>query len=261
VQGVATELTALIDVDFLPAAYRQRSVNRRAYAWRVVAAAAMVAAFAGTALWQHNHHGRVRQALAEVEAQYTQASLQAAKLTEVGSQLQTQHKMAQLLTLLRHRWPRTQVLAVAMEQLPDSVTLIECHLGHEVLPSTAPSAIAVPQPNAPPPDQSTRRANDVQRLLREYNQRRYFLAISGHASDAATMHAYLARLGTSPLFAQVDLKSLENVPADQSQGKSSPTVHFEVRAVLRAPHDEALQPEGSAAPEQAIPSPLASRGN
>ncbi len=258
---MATELTALIDVDFLPLAYRQRSVNRRAYAWRVMAAAAIVAVFASTALWQHNHHKRVRAALAQVDAQYTQAALRSAQLTDVGTRLQVQHKVAQLLTLMRHRWPRSQVLAAVVNQLPDSVTLIECHLGHEVLPSTAPSAIALPQPNAPPPDEPTRRSHDVERLLREHNERRYFLSLTGHASDAATLHSYLARLGTCPLFAQVDLQSLENVPVDQSSAGRSPAVHFSVRAILRAPHDEVLNPAGSASPEQSIPSPLARRGN
>jgi hypothetical protein len=256
---VATELTALIDADFLPAAYRQRSMNRRAYAWRVMAAAAMVAVFASTALWQHNHHKRVRAALAEVDVQYAQATLKSAQLTDVGARLQVQHKMAQLLTLLRHRWPRTQVLAAVTEQLPESVTLIECHLGHEVLPSTAPSAIALPQPNAPPPDEPTRRTRDVERLLREHNERRYFLALTGHASDAATLHSYLARLGTSPLFSQVDLQSLENVPGNQSAAGASPPVRFSVRAILRAPHDEVLNPAGSASPEQTNSSPLARR--
>ena len=254
---MARELTALIDIDFLPATYRERGMQRRAYAWRVAVALTIGGFFAATSLWQHNHHARVRARLDAVEAQYAEAARRTADLAVVSAELTAEEKTAELLTFLRHRWPRSRVLAAILAPLPESIRLSDCHVGCETRQAARGATIALPEGDEAPAAKPEQRANDLKRLLEETTRQEHFVSLSGKADDAATLHEYLARLQVDPLFARVELQSLEHQTADAPADRS---VRFAVRAVLCEGTGQTI-PDTSDQPSDATDAPpLARRG-
>jgi hypothetical protein len=229
---VLQSLANLNDIDLLPDEYRTRCVQRRSYTYRSVVLLVFVAMFAGATLLQREHHARVRAQVVEVEAQYSQAAAHNLQATEVKARLQAERKSAELLTFLRHPWPRSQIMAAIAEPLTDAITLTDWQIVHENLPgggANLPPADA----KGVPTDKPTRRARDLKRLLQESAGQKQFVLLVGHASEAAALHEYLARLSANPLFLKIDLQSLESVSRERGQVPPTATHHFTARAILR----------------------------
>jgi len=240
---VLQNLANLDQLDFLPEQYRQRGQRRRAYIWRGTVGGLFGLFFATTAFLQHNHHASVSAKLAEVEAQYTEAIAHNARFAEVQNQLRVHRTTAQLLTFLRHPWPRTQILAAVVEPLPESITLTEWHIRRDVKQQLAPPAHVPPhaQPadgKPAPADHATRRANDFKQLLIEHGDARHVVHLTGYATEVTELHEYLARLNANRLFVKVDLNSIEHRPSDSS-GDAWAGMHlFTVQATLRGGHGQ-----------------------
>jgi len=250
---VEAELKTLVEIDFLPVTYRDRGMQRRAYVWRVVAALAIIAFLGATTLWLHNHHAGVLARLSAVDAQFAEAAKKNARLATVTAQLQAETKTAELLTFLRHRWPRTQILNAILETLPAGIVLTELRIDHEPVKSARTPTISLPEAEAEPTDRPSRHAADLRRLLTECSQQRHFVFLTGQASDAATLHEYLAQLGNVPLFSRVDLKSLEREPTREGLDAATGPIRFTARSIVRAGHGQSVQ-------AAAATDPLARRG-
>jgi Tfp pilus assembly protein PilN len=257
---VAQSLTTLVEIDFLPLSYRQRSVNRRAHIWRVASGMAIAGCFAATALWQRGHFAQVSFELAEIEGQYLDAAAKNAKLAEITAKLRDERTTAELLTYLRHRWPQTQIMAAILDPLPDSIVLTEWHTGQETIPTTTAPTVALAEAKEAPSNKPARRASDLKRLLREGAMQQHVVALSGRAADSAALHEYLARLGTNSLFSRVDLQSLEHAPSDKDSGAGLGTIHFAARAILRPGHGQSSPPASTPPTPVATQAPLARRG-
>ncbi|MGD9722399.1 MAG: hypothetical protein AB7O59_12920 [Pirellulales bacterium] len=255
---MARELNSLVEIDFLPVAYRERGMQRRAYAWRVAAAVAIVAFLGATTLWQRTHHAHVLERLADIESQFADAAAKNAHLKAATIGLESERKTAELLTFLRHPWPRTRVLSGILGPLPADIALNELHLGHETIARTDKPAVALPETKTAPTDKASQQAADLERLLREHGEREDYADLQGEAGDAATLHEYLARLGTDPLFDRVDLRSLEHAPPNAA-GEPGP-VRFSVRIVLRAAHGQAIDSPTTPPAATQSAAPLAQRG-
>ena len=233
-------LDNLLEIDFLPVGYRQREMNRRASIWRAVAGVSIISFFIVIGQLQRSHHAQVRAELAAIDSQFLDAATKNGKFAEITTNLRTEQRAAELLTFLRHRWPHTQIMAAIVEPLPDSVVLTEWHTGQETIPNAAPPAVALPEANAVPSDKPGKRAGDLKRLLAESNSHRHFVFLAGTAAEAAALHAYLAKLGTNPLFSHVDLVALEHVTANQAGGQVTETMHFTARAMLQMGHGQTV---------------------
>jgi hypothetical protein len=258
---VAHGQPSLLDIDFLPASYRQKCMQRRAYIWRVVAAAMILTFFTLAGLFQWNQQAQVRRELELVETQHADAMEMNAKFAEAAQELQTQQRSAELLTFLRHRWPRSQIIAAILDPMPESVRLSEWHIGHETIAATLTAQPpATPEAGAAPADKAARRAADLKRLLHESKTRQQFVLLSGEAGDAATLHEYLAKLGANPLFDHVDLRSLEHVLSpDKEMHDTIGRVQFTARAVVRSGHGPAPETKSNT-PGETTTSPLAHQG-
>jgi hypothetical protein len=250
-------LSNLNEVDLLPGDYRKRGVQRRAYLWRLMMAVMFTGFFSITAILQSNHHVQVRLKLAEVEAQYSQAAAHNTKSAEVKAQLLAERSSAELLTFLRHPWPRTQIIAAIMEPLTDSITLTDWQIMHETVHRDVVGNAPPLDPKKLATDKPARRARDLARSLREIAEQQQFVFLAGHATEAAALHEYLARLGANPLFLKIDLRSMENVNREKSAGAVPGTFHFTARAILRPGHGQGI-PAKPGAPSVTFPSgPLA----
>ncbi len=234
-------------IDFLPAKYRQRGVNRRTYAWRFAVAVVFAGLFVVTAVLQQRHHQQVRTELAEIQANYDQSVAYNATFAKVQRDIQAHRHSAELLTFLRHPWPRTGVIAAVLAPLGDGIKLTDIQISHETSNrGIAPSA-TLPEATIAPTDKSSRRASDLKRLLSEHAGRQGFVMLTGDAVDATVLHEYLAHVGANPLISKIDLRSIEHARSgNPEQATPTATIHFVVRAILRGPHGLLTPPKPAA---------------
>jgi hypothetical protein len=71
--------------------------------------------------------------------------------------------------------------------------------------------------------------------------------LTGYATDATTLHEYLAHLDSDPLVERVDLRSIEHANGDAATGSAAGHVHFTARAMLAQGIGQTIEP-GPAAP-------------
>jgi Tfp pilus assembly protein PilN len=199
------------DIDFLPAAYRQQTVHRKANVWRLLVGGGFGAALVVSFLFQQYLYSQTARRLDELKPQYEQVQSLAGRLATRQSELKAANRQADLYTFLRNPWPRTQLLAAALGQLPTCVTLREIHIARQ---QNATGELPGIRANGKRDDEAeTKKLDPAQRdLMRLYDENRSHattLTLSGITSDTSVLQHYLVTLGKEKLFVKVELTSLE----------------------------------------------------
>jgi Tfp pilus assembly protein PilN len=253
-------------IDFLPAKYREQTVHRKANVWRVLVAILFVAVLACSACYQQVIRHKTALESGRIGTQYDQAQLLSAKLAALRQRLQDADAEAELLTYLRHPWPSTQVLAAALNPMPDCITLGEVRLFHEQPETSISTALAPPalkKSTDSEPATGARKpsaaARDLAALREEYDSRPMVLLLTGVTSNTAELQRYLVMLAEVPLFSKAELTSLESDGAEQPG-----VLHFTARLLMRPGYDQpagpaignpekfAIAPDGKSA-QRAVP--------
>ena len=249
-------------IDFLPAQYRKRDVQRRSQPWRLVVVVAFLALLIAAIVSQHFQTRRTRRQLAAVVPMYEAAVTQQNRLAELRSQLHTSRSSAELFTYLRHRWPRTQLLAAVVAPLPDEVTLDELTISREVVPGRAKNTFGLKAELSVTPSNSAEQqqqnealppaARDL-KLLRDAsdfdsngNKLETVILVSGTTADSAVLHRYLGNLSRCPMFSKAEIDWIE---AGDNRAATSAArggkQKFSARIVVRPGYG---QPGGPTAP-------------
>lgn len=223
-------------IDFLPDVYRQARADRSARRWWCTIAGVFAVAILSAAVSQWMLRRSIERELAEVAPKYADALQREAELALVRQEIVRAEEVAELYTYLSHPWPRTQLLASIVRPLPQSVRLTEVTIGYESLPAGPPITPASSAPSGDKSALSPARA-DLLQLRSECDARQPILSITGTASVLAELHAYVDRLGKSPLVAAAHLKGLE-VSADR---RAAGECRFQLHVVVRPGHG---QPDG-----------------
>ncbi len=233
------------DVDFLPVRYRQRRLRRRWQPWRVVVVFVFVVLAATAALSQQGRKRRAEHELAAIGPQYEMAVSQNRRLTEIQTRLAAAREDAELLTYLRHPWPRTQLLAALLTPLPEEITLERLQITHELRQDHVPRQ-RYRRSETGRQDGETEKlppaACDLKRLREQFDEQKTFVLISGTASESAAVHRYLGDLGRSSLFIEADLESLESAEQDPTK-----RLQFDAALVVRPGYG---QPGGPTDPQK-----------
>lgn len=235
--------TRMHDVDFLPAEYRQTRERRRMHPWRAFVVTAFVALVATASLAQLHHRRQIEAELATLEPQRAMIDRQNAELAEMQAELAVQRARAELITYLRHPWPRTQLLEGLLAPLPEMVTFERLEIYGEETASSSP------EPRSPVGRGKAAEAEhaklsparrDLEQLRGEYDARRTLVAVTGVTGDSAALHRYLGNLGKKYLFSKVELRSIEALP-----GAAEERLRFQAVLTVRPGYG---QPGGPNAP-------------
>jgi hypothetical protein len=202
----------LKDIDFLPRQYREEHAQRKNQFWRlgVVVVYGALLAVAGYSQWLEKRRGEAQ--LAATADQHATVTAHATRLSELQAQLQTVRSQAELITYLRHPWPRTQVLAAVIEPLPAEITLDELRI-HRLDP---PPTYGVPGRNraaAVPEGQEDKRTpaqRDLAGFQDTIDEGSVVAILKGTTRENAALHIYLGQLGRSRLFSKVELLKIES---------------------------------------------------
>jgi hypothetical protein len=230
------------DIDFLPAEFRKDHDRIRWHRRRILVLAG-VAAMIAAAAWSQRHRARRLEAdLASRQPACAAAAQTQETLNELQSQLQLARTSAELVTYLRHPWPRTRILAALLGPLPQNVRFEELEIDCETLPGAKPAMLRSPttqeeeqrQLAALPPA-----ARDLKRLREQCDSQQTIVIITGVTNDSAALHDYVGALGREDLFSKVQLQSIGIDPTDPK------SIRFSVTLVVRAGYGQPGGPCGA----------------
>lgn len=246
------------DIDFLPARYREARVAHKNRIWGatiLIAFGGLVGtAFAGQ--WWVRSSLQKELDLADRDYQETRIAQQA--MEQVESQVREIGREAELLTYLRHPWPRTQILRRVTTHLPHEVTLEKLHIsrGEAKIDKTLAVGIIKPADTTTAkttPEAGSPAERDLKRLREDCDSRQVVVVIEGFATDLTALHVYLNALAAEPLFAQAELTSIESV--EKSHQRRS---QFAARLVLATGYGQ----RGAASEKSSnMAAPTAAAGN
>ncbi len=232
-------------VDFLPNDYHRQAADRRWQLWLAI----LLAIFAGvvgivTAL-QHLERRSVQRRHDIVRIPFEQANAANERLAELKAQLAESSDVAEFYTYLQHPWPRTQILAALIENLPPEVTLSEVTILREQPEDDLnvqrgrrrPATVQKDDEKDPKPP-SLRQI--LKQLRSEIDRAHTIVRVRGIATDNPTLHRSIADLSNSRLFTKVDLESLDSLQDDLTPGAST----FEIRLELLPGYGQPNGPEG-----------------
>ncbi len=220
-------------IDFLPDRYREESTQRRVNLWRLAVVGMFVWLVVVGTLVQRQTRAKTAKRLAAVNRNYEFAQRRSANLGRLLVEQREAIAQAQLVNYLRHRWPRTQVLAVVLRPLPDAITLHELHLANEFTTAQGPRAdTTLGERN----DEATDPPELAKRDLRQLRQQvgaKAVVTLEGTTSDAARLHDYLAAVAANPLVFQAELQNIE-----AGQGDHWSVARFRARIEMRPGYGE-----------------------
>ncbi|MCE9547652.1 MAG: hypothetical protein K8T25_19455 [Planctomycetia bacterium] len=248
------KLAAHQEVDFLPAHFREDTEKRKGQNGRFVVVLLFALLMPVASFFQHRvRHGFERQ-IALIEPECALAANDAAKLKALEAKLQRVESTAQLVTYLRHPWPRSQMLSALLPAMPKSIVLGSVHI-IQVTHGATHAAQPVNNNNlhqegtAEIAPKLTQVERDLQMLRAQNDPMRVEMLLAGTAADPTQLHEYLSELARNPLFVRSELESLEQVPtaalsaADAPKADTAKPVRFRVRLVVRTGYG---QPNGPA---------------
>jgi hypothetical protein len=219
----------MTEIDFLPDRLR---VNRQEHKTRLLwyaGVACCVAALGVASTLQYATRRQLSADLALASQSYETAQLEIQRLARVRAELAAIHDEAELMTYLRHPWPRTQIVAALLAPLPQTMTLTELRIARESPMQTGLGRI---QPEGGPAgadskaDKRTPARRDLDRLRQTIDEARTMVLLDGTATDGAALHRYLSDLRQNPLFTAIELGSLES--GEESAGLTRFNVRLNV---------------------------------
>jgi hypothetical protein len=238
------------EIDFLPARYREECAQRKTHFWRVVSVVLFSIGLLSCAAFQWNNGRKLTLELEAIAPIHDQAHERTVQLTTLKKELASASDRAELLTYLRHPWPRTQLLAAVFEPMPESIKLSELTIGRPVdestevvLPSQAArtSGGVITEPGAEATATLSPATTDLKTLRSEFDPRQTVIQMAGETTDVSALHEYLGKIALHPLIAKAELRSIE------SGGRDSLATLFRARIEVRPGYG---QPNGPTPPAE-----------
>ena len=246
------------EIDFLPAEYRRQHARRQQQPWRVLVVLVFLGILGAASFAQSRLRRRVESELDAIGPTRATATERQTQLVQLQTQLATSRARADLITYLRHPWPRTQLIRAVLAPLPEAVTLKTLRIDRQVAPGrqavTQLSRVARESEQAEL-DRLGPAGRDLVRLRAECDETSIHVSIGGVASQSAAVHDYLSELGRANLFLKAELRSLEADP-----GENAGQLRFEAAIVVRPGYGQADGPTGANRNSAAVVPPNAVGG-
>jgi len=219
------------DIDFLPSEYKHLHTRRQRQSWHVLVIVISIGLIAVGTTHQVCRRSSLNCQLEITLPHYNAAKAKAQRLVEMQDHYKRTTADAELITYLRHMWPRTQILSALIEPLPKDITLDEIKIAREhsrsadqkkYIPIAQQKAQEESSANVLPATRA------LEKLRSEMDPLKIVAIISGVTNDSVALHNYLAFLGQSNMFFQAELRSFE-IDSRDKNGK----LRFSAVAIVR----------------------------
>lgn len=243
---------SVVQLDFLPASYRQQTARRRDRRWRAVAFVGGVLLLSGAWIYRVLDH-RAAQRNHDILSAPHETAVATEKAWEAAkNRLRVANLEAELITYLRHPWMTSQMLSAIVGPMPDSMRLTELKVVRETVRNRDGAPPQMRSPAEPPDKTEAQRPDpqrDLARLREEYDNQRVVVLLSGEALEGDALHGYIRRLAASDVFVQAELTSLQRDASGER--KAQPISQFQARAVIRPGIGQPGSTEAAAQPQLA----------
>ncbi|MCH7726825.1 MAG: hypothetical protein IH991_10140 [Planctomycetes bacterium] len=214
----------MTNIDFLPTRYRDQSINRRAKIWQLSIFVLFGALIAVIAILQNAFRVSAVGELEEVNLKHITAVAIKSQHDMLQVQMQQARADADLYAYLHHPWPRTQVLFALRQSLPEVITLTQVSISRQPYldPNQRSSRDRRRNEQANQKKQASSNLparQDLLQLRQQLDKAPVVVDLSGHTTDALSLHRYLAELNSARMFSKASLVSLESLTGKQ-QGRS-----------------------------------------
>jgi len=210
-------------LDFLPDKYRQATKRRRTKYWRGIVVVLFLGVFAACAGSLAMVDREVRRELDQVNARFAAAKTQDLLLKQKEAKHAEISEYADLLTFLRHPWPRSRIVSELFYDLPMHVTFDKLHMAYETRQGVPP-VVAVATTEAT----VRTAANDLTDLRAALEVQDFIVRLEGTTGDQPGLHAYLQSLVGRGLFVDAEIEQIEAV---RTAGVSA--AKFTARIIVR----------------------------
>lgn len=217
------------DIDFLPAEIVRQRVRHTEGRCRLLIALLVVVLMAGSSAHQSLRRRQVARQIEALTPAYQAARQQQRQLKQFRVTSARLEETAALCTFLEHPWPRSQILAHLLLQVPSSIRLTTVRVSADPSAPRAARAASSTQLAAPETveaDAADAARRDFEALREQVAERPGVMEIIGTTTDAAALHTLLNQLCKSPLLASARLVSLAAANEDRDQ------LRFTVRVEL-----------------------------
>lgn len=224
------------EIDFLPDDYRELLGERQARRWRKVFVMVVLAVMPSAVLVQHRTKQQVQARLDLAREALQLQAAQSSRIAQLEGLQRHVSSQAELLTFLRHPWPRTRLLRALLDPLPESLRLDKVNIEAGTTAATISSgAEQVVSPEMAPTNSSAAEgeAQDLEQLRTDVESRRWHLVISGTTTDAAALHAYLDDVAGSGLLEDARLDGVD-AQSDREGHEMRFSARFLIRSALGA---------------------------
>ena len=243
----------MIDIDFLPVQYHQKNAYRQAKPWQIIVVTSFLGLVALLTISQNVHRRFVERQLSDLTAAYEMALGQERQLADVKAQLKRTESEAELITYLRHPWPKSQLLSAVLSRLPEEITLQQLQITREAENSAAASERRPAKVVGNSGDQQkiiSPAERDLQTLQSQSDGKRIVIILTGATADSGALHHYLDEMQSHSLFAKAELGSVTSV--GESSGAA---IQFHAKLVVKPGYGQAGSPidEQKAPPPQSPP--------
>ena len=245
----SSNLQKSIDIDFLPAKYREEFAKKKSQFWRVVASAVVLLVLMIASALQWHTMQTLAAKLEEINPVHEAAHDRTVKLTTLNKELAELSARADLLIYLSHPWPRTQILAAIVEPMPESIKLSELTISrwqedanNILLPSQRARNARTAGSTAAGSDSKSKElrpvTKDLKQLRAEFDEQSTLVQMAGETTNVSELHLYLGEIAQHSLIMKAELRSIE------SGGRDSELTTFRARIFIKPGYDQPGGPTG-----------------
>ena len=251
---MSAEQLLQLDIDFLPPRYREECAQRKTHFLRVLSLIVFGVVLSSLAAVQWHTGRKLTSKLEAIAPIHERAHERTVQLTTLKNELARASDQAELLTYLRHPWPRTQLLSAIIEPMPESIKLSELTIGRQEEEGEGvalPSQMARNTPTASTPEAESKETLsatqlDLKQLRAEFDPRQTIIHMAGETSNVSELHEYLGELASHSLILKAELRSIE------TGGRDSIATMFRARIELRPGYGQPNGPTRALIPEKPL---------
>jgi hypothetical protein len=247
----------MIDIDFLPIQYHQKNAYRQAKPWQIIVVTSFLGLVIILTISQTVHRQFVEKELADLTPAYEMALGQERQLADVRAQLKRMESEAELITYLRHPWPKSQLLSALLSRLPEEITLQQVQITREMENLTAASERRPAMVVGNSADQQktiSPAERDLQTMQSQSEGKQIVIILMGATANSGALHHYLDDMQSNSLFAKAELGSVTSV--GESSGAA---IQFHAKLVVKPGYGQPGSPiDEQKAPPQQSPAKISS---
>jgi phage tail sheath protein FI len=233
---------AVPSIDFLPAAYRQKSLQRRDRLWQIAIVACGLLLIGGAWIYRFTEKRGVKNDLDLLAQRYDKAVATNARWSKVLKTQSEADVQARLVVYLRRPWPTTRILSAVMPSLPETIQLTELKIVQEANGTPQPATAAPRRPNGGKPDlaeqQQPPAQRDLEKLQTEADAQRTVILLSGETTDPDALNRYIGQLHASDVVQRAELVSLASVSSAKATAETQRISQFQAKVLIRPSYCE-----------------------